>query len=329
MLSLRRRDALALAGAAAVSTIWPIAARTQQLPVIGFLGSQAAPANADSVTALQEGLSETGYAIGKNVTIAYRWAGDHYDRLPEMAADLVRQKVAVIVASGGNVSAVAAKAATATIPIVFPVATDPVNGGLVASINRPGGNITGIAALTVELDPKRLELLCGIVPGARAIGALIDSNRPEAIDQTRALEDAARAVGRTLVTHAIGTEAEIDAAIDSLSDKADALVVGASPLFFDDRDRVVAKIASRARPAIYQFSEFAASGGLMSYGASRTDSYRQAGIYVGRILKGEKPADLPVLQPVKFDLVINLKTARALGLNVPQTMLALATEVIE
>lgn len=328
--NLRRRTILATLGAAPALCLLSGAAQAQQpAPVIGFLGSQAAVPNADSAIALQEGLSETGYTVGRNVTIEYRWAEDHYDRLPAMAADLVRRQVAVIVASGGNVSAVAAKAATSSIPVVFPVATDPVNGGLVASINRPGGNVTGIAALTIELDPKRLELLCEIAPTARAIGALIDSNRPEAKDQMRALEGAARSVGRSLVLRAIATEGEIDAAIDSLSDQADALLIGASPLFFDTRDRIVAKIASRARPAVYQFSEFATAGGLMSYGASRTDSYRQAGIYVGRILKGEKPADLPVLQPVKFDLVINLKAARALGLNVPQPMLALATEVIE
>jgi putative ABC transport system substrate-binding protein len=333
MFHVKRRDFITLLGGAVVapSLFRPLAARAQQaIPVVGWLNSQAAGPMGHVAAAFQEGLKETGYVVGQNVTIEFRWAEDRYDRLPAMAAELVRRPVAVIVAGGGNVSAVAAKAATATIPIVFPVVTDPVKGGLVASINRPGGNVTGIAAFTVELDPKRLELLCELVPAARVIGALIDGNRPEADDQVRALQVAAQTLGRQLVVARIDARRDFDAAIAALAEqKASALLVGASPIFTSARDQIIALAARHALPAIYQFRDFAASGGLISYGASATDSYRQAGVYVGRILKGEKPADLPVLQPVKFDLVINLVTAKALGLEVPDKLLALATEVIE
>jgi putative ABC transport system substrate-binding protein len=247
-----------------------------------------------------------------------------------MAAELVRRHVAVIVAAGGNVSAVIAKAATTTIPIVFPIVTDPVKGGLVASVNRPGGNLTGIAALTIELDPKRLEILCELVPAARVIGALIDANRPESDDQMQSLQTAAQTIGRQMVVARITAERELDAAIASIvAQKADALVISASPLFNSRGDQLIALAARHAVPTIYQFRESVASGGLISYGASPVDSYRQAGVYVGRILKGEKPADLPVLQPVKFELVINLRTAKALGLEVPTSLLARADEVIE
>jgi putative ABC transport system substrate-binding protein len=326
---MRRRNFIALLGGAAAA--WPLAARTQQaMPMIGFLGSQSPDSMSHVVAALQQGLKETGYVIGQNVQIEFLWADDQYERLPGMAAELVRKPVAVIVASGGNVSALVAKAATATIPIVFPIVTDPVKGGLVASLNRPGGNLTGIAALTIELDPKRLELLCELVPAARLIGALIDSNRPEADDQEQSLRTAAQTVGRQLVVVRVIAERDFDAAVASLVEqRADALVVGASPFFTSRRNQLVALAARHALPAIYPFRDFAASGGLISYGASATDSYRQAGVYVGRILKGEKPADLPVLQPVKFDLVINLKTAKALGITVPLIMQMTADEVIE
>ena len=329
MFGMTRRDFVALLGG--VAATWSLAARAQQaVPVIGFLGSQSPGPIARSLSALQEGLKETGYIVGQNVTIEFLWADDQYDRLPAMAADLVRRPVAVIVAGGGNVSARAAKAATSTIPIVFPIVTDPVKDGLVASINRPGGNVTGIAALTIELDPKRLELLCELVPAAHVIGVLIDSNRPEADDQTRALQAAAQTVGRQLVVARVAAEGEFDAAIAALIEKkADALVVGASPFFFSRREQLVALAARRALPTIYQFPEFASSGGLIGYGASATNSYRQAGVYVGRILKGDKAADLPVLQPVKFDLAIDLRTAKALGLEVPEKLLALANQVIE
>ncbi len=323
----RRAFITALGGA----TAWPIVGRAQpSMPVIGFLGSQSPGSIAHQLSALRDGLKETGYVVGQNVTIEYRWADDHYDRLPAFAAELVRMPVSVIVASGGNVSALVAKGATTTIPIVFPIVTDPVKGGLVASISRPGGNLTGIAALTIELDPKRLELLCELVPAARVIGALIDSNRPEADDQERSLSAAAQTLGRQLVTARVATEREFDAAITSLvAQKADALVIAASPIFTSRRDPLIALSTRHALPTIYQFSDFGASGGLISYGASTADCYRRAGVYVGRILKGEKPADLPVLQPVTFDLVINLRTAKALGLAVSPSLLARANEVIE
>ena len=326
---MRRREFITLLGGAAAG--WPPAARAEQaVPVIGFLGSQSPGPIAQNVLALQEGLKETGYVIDQNVKIEFLWADDQYDRLPAMAAELVRRRVAVIVAAGGNVSAVVAKAASTTIPIVFPIVTDPVKGGLVASMNRPGGNITGVAALTIELDPKRLELLCELVPAARVIGVLIDSNRPEASDQTRALQAAAQTIGRQLAIATVTAERDFDAAFGSLVEqKTDALVVSASPIFLSRRDRLLALSARHALPTIYQFSTFAEAGGLFSYGANPADSYRQAGIYVGRILKGEKPADLPVLQPMKFDLVINLRTAATLGLTVPPTLLARADKVIE
>jgi putative ABC transport system substrate-binding protein len=327
---MKRREFIALLGGAAAA--WPLAARAQQpaMPLIGFLGSQSPDSMSHVVGALQEGLKETGYIVGHNVQIEFLWADDRYERLPAMAAELVRKPVAVIVASGGNVSALVAKAATATIPIVFPIVTDPVKGGLVASLNRPGGNLTGIAALTIELDPKRLELLCELVPAARVIGALIDSNRPEADDQEQSLKTAAQTIGRQLLVGRVIAERDFDAAIASLVEqRTDALVVGASPFFTSRRNQLVALAARHALPAIYPFRDFAASGGLISYGASVADSYRQAGVYVGRILRGERPADLPVLQPVKFDLVINLKTAKALGLTVPLIMQMTADEVIE
>jgi putative tryptophan/tyrosine transport system substrate-binding protein len=268
--------------------------------------------------------------VGQNVQMEFLWADDQYDRLPAMAAELVRRQVAVIVAAGGNVPVAVAKAATTTIPIVFPIVTDPVKGGLVASVNGPGGNLTGIAALTIELDPKRLELLCELVPSARVIGALIDANRPEADDQTQSLQTAAQTIGRQMVVARATAEHELDAAIASLAArKADALVISASPFFNSRGDRLIALAVRHALPTMYQFRDSVASGGLISYGASPVDSYRQAGVYVGRILKGESPADLPVLQPVKFELVINLKTAKALGLEVPPTLLARADEVIE
>jgi putative tryptophan/tyrosine transport system substrate-binding protein len=327
---VRRRQFITLIGGIAFA--WSCTALAQQsaMPVVGYLGSQSATSIVSEIAALKDGLKETGFTVGQNVQMEFLWADDQYDRLPAMAVELVHRQVAVIVAGGGNVSALAAKAATTTIPIVFPIVTDPVKGGLVASLNRPGGNLTGIAALTIELDPKRLELLCDLLPRARVIGALIDSNRPEADDQVRSLQTAAQTLGRQMVVAKVAAEGEFDNAIAALvSQKADAIVVGASPLFNSRRDTLIAATARHAVPTIYQFREFAESGGLITYGASAAGSYRQAGIYVGRILKGEKPADLPVVQPIKFDLVINLKTAKTLDLNVPQALLATADEVIE
>ena len=325
----KRREFITLLGGAAA---WPLAAGAQQpaMPVIGFLSSQSAAPFTRRVAALQDGLKETGFVVGQNVQMEFLWADDQYDRLPTMADEFVRRQVAVIVAAGGNISAVVAKAATMTIPIVFPIVTDPVKGGLVASINRPGGNMTGIAALTIELDPKRLELLCELVPSARVIGALIDRNRAEAEDQTQSLQSAAEAIGRQMVIAKVAAEPEFESAIASLlAQKANALLISASPLFNSRRDQLIALAARYAVPTIYQFRDSVASGGLISYGASAEDSYRQAGVYVGRILKGDKPADLPVLQPVKFELSINLTTAKTLGLEIPPTLLVRADEVIE
>ena len=325
---MKRREFITLLGGA---TAWPFATQAQPtVPVIGFLGSQSPDAMAYVLPSFWRGLGELGFVEGKNVAIEYRWAEDRYDRLPAMAAELVHDKVAVIVASGGNVSALAAKAATATIPIVFPVVTDPVKGGLVESFNRPGGNVTGIAMLTVELDAKRMELLREMMPTANVLGALMDSSRPEAADQLKSVQAAAQAMGQQLIIASAGNEGEFDAAFASLvKQRVGALLVAASPLFTSRRDHIVALAAHHLMPTMFQFREFTAAGGLISYGASIVDAYRQTGIYVGRILRGAKPADLPVLQPTKFDLVINLKVAKALGLELPPPLLARADEVIE
>jgi putative tryptophan/tyrosine transport system substrate-binding protein len=328
---VRRREFITLLGGAVA--VWPLAAWAQQevaAPVVGFLGSQTPSTMAHGVVGLRDGLKESGYVEGRNVAVEYRWAENQYDRLPMLAAELLRRQVAVIVASGGNVLALAAKAATPVIPIVFTAVADPVKGGLVASLNRPGGNVTGIAALTLELDAKRLELLVELVPTAGVIGALVDSSRAEADSHLRDLQAAAEAIRRRLVIANAANEGDFDTSFESLvRQRVAALLIAASPLFTSRRDRLVGLAARHAMPTIFQFREFAAAGGLVSYGASLIDAYRQAGVYVGRILRGEKPSDLPVLQPTKFELVINLKTAKALGLEVPPTLLARADEVIE
>ena len=325
---MRRREFITLIGGA---TAWPFAAQAQPtVPAIGFLGSQSPDAMAYVLPSFWRGLGELGFIEGKNVSIEYRWADDRYDRLSAMAAELVKDKVAVIVASGGNVSALAAKAATATIPIVFPVVSDPVKGGLVESLNRPGGNVTGINMLTIELDAKRMELLREMMPTANVIGALMDSSRPEAADQLRSVQAAAQAVDRQLIIASAGNDGELDAAFASLvKQRAGAVLVAASPLFTSRREHLVALAARHLIPSMFQFREFTAAGGLISYGASIVEAYRQAGVYVGRILKGEKPSQLPVVQPTKFELVINLKAATALDLSIPPSLLARADEVIE
>jgi putative ABC transport system substrate-binding protein len=327
---VRRRDLLTLIGAAAA--LRPIAGRAQQqaMPVIGYLNSISPGPNAANLAAFRQGLSETGYVEGQNVAIEYRWAEGHYDRLPGLAADLVGRKVDLIVTSGGNGPVLAAKSETSTIPIVFVTGDDPVATGLVASFSRPGGNLTGINILVVELNPKRLELLSELVPQARMIALLVNPNGPQSERIIGEVREAARGKGIRLPIIKAGTESEIDDAFASLvQQQAVALLVGSDPFFASRREQLVALASRYAVPAIYEGRVFADSGGLIGYGPSFAAISRQLGIYAGRILNGAKPADLPVQQPTKFELVINLKTAKALGLTVPQSLLAGADEVIE
>jgi len=326
---MRRREFTALLGGAAAA--WPFAARAERaMPVIGFLSAVAREMVERFVPHLRRGLAEIGIEEGRNVAVEYRFADGHYDRLPALAAELVRRNVAVIVASGGPSSALAAKAATTTIPIVFTAVADPHQGGLVASLHRPGGNATGISVQTTELDSKRLELLCETLPTISVVGILVNPHRPDVDVQVKDTRATAAALGRQLVVLNASNEQEIDAAFAALRDRrVGALAVLADPYFTSRREQIVALAARYRVPAMYQWRDFAAVGGLMSYGPSLAEAYRQAGVYTGRILKGEKPADLPVLQPTKFELVINLKTAKALGLPIPEAILARADEVIE
>ncbi len=326
---MRRRELMLVLGGATIATR-ALRAQQKAMPVLGFLSSAEPGWFAPNVAAFLQGLSESGYVEGQNVSIEYRWAEGRYDRLPVLAADLVGRKVNLIAASGGDRSALAAKNATSTIPIVSVIGGDPVAVGLVASLARPDGNLTGLSILTFELTPKRLELLSELVPQARVFALLVNPGNTATERMMRDVEEAARTKGVQLPILKASTESEIDAAFASLVQmQAGALVVAADPLFSSRREQLLALASRDAVPAIYAWRELAAAGGLISYGASIAGLVRQVGIYVGRILKGEKPADLPVEQPTKFELVVNLTTAKALGLTVPQSILARADEVIE
>jgi ABC-type uncharacterized transport system substrate-binding protein len=327
---VRRRDFIALCGSAtALPITWPLAARAQQpvMPVIGFINPSSPEGYARQLAGFLKGLGETGYVDGKNVQIEYRWAENQYDRLPLMAADLVRQQVAVI-AAATTIAARAAKAATATIPIVFTTIADPVQIGLVASLNRPGGNVTGATILSVEVGPKLLGLLHEAVPSATIMALLVNLADPTAEPQSRNLQAAALKLGLQVHVLNASSELDFDAVFARLHElRAGALIIAQDALFNTQTEQLAALTVRHRMPAIYPLREFAVAGGLMSYGASPSDAWHQAGIYVGRILKGEKPAELPVIQPTKFELTINLKTAKAFGLNLP--FVGLADEVID
>ena len=323
---MRRRDFITLIGS---MTAWPLAARAQQtMPVVGFLRSTPAAPFVHLVDAFRQGLGEIGYVEGKNVVIEQRWANNQIDQLPALVTDLVAHQAVVIVGNGPAVDAV--RKAALALPFVFVIGGDPVALGLVASLNRPGGNLTGVTFLANNLGSKRLGILRELVPAARVIAVLFDPNFPEAVDELRAVEEAGRNIGQKIMSVKAANEQEFDIAFKSVVQAgAGALVVVGSPLFTSKAQSLIALSARHAVPTIYDLREYVTAGGLMSYSTSFTDAYRQAGKYVGRILKGEKPSDLPVIQPTKFELVVNIKTARAMKLTVPQQLVARADEVIE
>ena len=327
---MRRREFITLLGGAGAT--WPLAARAQQssLPVIGFMSGRSTADSGYLAEAFRQGLRDTGYVEGESIGIEYRWANGDYDRLPGFASDLLQRNVLVLVAVGGDPSPVAAKKATSTVPIVFGMGGDPVKAGLVASFNRPGGNATGYTLLTNQMEPKRIGLLHELVPGASLLGALINPSFPPAARQLEDIEKATRSIKQNLFVARAVNDQDLETAFPSfVQQKAGAVLVAASPFFDTRQDRIVALAAQYRLPAMYQFRQYAAAGGLISYGPSLTESYKQAGVYAGRILRGAKPADLPVLQPTKFEMVINQKTANALGFAIPNTIQLLADEVIE
>jgi putative ABC transport system substrate-binding protein len=330
--TMRRRDFIALLSGAASSQLLSVAAGAQSgIPTVGFLGATSPEGYATFVGGFQRGLKEAGFVDTENVAVTYRWAEGQYDRLPALAADLVSRQVSVIVATGGLPSSLAAKRATETIPIVFTLGSDPVKFGLVSSLNRPEGNVTGVTLFAYLLDAKRVELIHELVPNASTVALLVNPNSPaQAEAQFTDVEAAARKFGQRLVILKAGTANEIDQAIASIaSSKASALLVSADPFFLSRRDQLVALVTRHAIPSIFEWRQFVEAGGLISYGIDLVDAYRQAGVYVGKILRGAKPSELPVLQPTKFEFCINLKAAKALGISVPNTMLVAADQVIE
>jgi putative ABC transport system substrate-binding protein len=333
MLHVRRREFIALLGGGGLLLAAKVKrARGQQpaMPVVGLLGATTAHGYAAQLAAFRQGLSEAGFVEGRNVAIEYRWADDRYDRLPALAADLARRQVAVIATLGGNTASVAAKAATTTIPVVFHGSVDPVEAGLVASLNRPGGNVTGVVTLNMDTGQKRLELIRELLPAATTIGLLLNPRNAVAEIQSKDLQAAARTLGLQLRIANASTERDFDAAFATLSqEQVGGLVIGTDGFLVSQSEQLAALTVRYALPTIFQYRAFVTAGGLMSYGGSVTDSYRLSGVYTGRILKGEKPADLPVQQATKVELIINLKTARTLGITFPITLLGRADEVIE
>jgi putative ABC transport system substrate-binding protein len=325
---MRRREFIALLGGAA--TAWPVVAHAQdRMPVVGLLSSQAADPAATRIAGFLKGLSEAGYADGQNVTIEYRWADGDYGRLPALAADLVRRHVDVIAAVTQQ-AALLAKAATSTIPIVFNFGGDPVKFGVVASMNRPGGNMTGISMFTAELEAKRLGLFHEMVPNIRAVAILINPTNANAENQTKEMQSAARELGLEIRVQRMSSEGDLDTAFAGIAQSgAGGICAAADPFLASQREKLVALANKYAVPAMWEWPDFVEGGGLMSYGTSIVDAYRQIGVYTGRVLKGEKPADMPVVRPVKFELAVNLKTAKSLGIEVPATILARADQVIE